>query len=389
MVTKPPFPPRDGGRLLLWNTLGALTEEGLKVPLVAPRLDLEAAEIETLATRCRPLLVDEPRWHRSWPRALALGLLSARPPVLQRHHRPRLRAAVLAAVREHRPTVVHAEQLHAFSALPRLGDTPRLLRSQNVESDLWTGYGRVAPGLRRGLARVAGAWLRRVERAAVRDACLCVAVSESDARTLRALAGAGYPVETVLPPFPSELEPAAGDLPGDPSIVLFAGGWLPNQIAARRFVEGVWPAIRARLPGARLHLFGNADRRLEAAALESHPAPESSRAVFARGVILAVPLEVASGIRIKVLESWARGAPVVASTLALRGLPESDEPTALVADAPEEWSRQVARLHEESGLRSRLTAAGRALLARCFGPRRIAHQWLDVYCRATATAKTS
>ncbi|HEX5759641.1 MAG TPA: hypothetical protein VF121_10635, partial [Thermoanaerobaculia bacterium] len=60
IATKAPWPPVDGGRRLLWNTLEGLAAEGVRAALVAPvdpaRFDL-AAVAAALAPVCEPHLV--------------------------------------------------------------------------------------------------------------------------------------------------------------------------------------------------------------------------------------------------------------------------------------------------------------------------------------------
>src|SRR5262245_51720421 len=57
VATKVPWPPRDGGRLVVWYTLQAMAEAGHEIALVAPLLpdvtDPAASERE-LQTVCRP-----------------------------------------------------------------------------------------------------------------------------------------------------------------------------------------------------------------------------------------------------------------------------------------------------------------------------------------------
>jgi len=153
-------------------------------------------------------------------------------------------------------------------------------------------------------------------------------------------------------------------------VLLGSGGWLPNRDGTRWFLEQAWPAVRVRVPGAVLHLFtGEPDplgRLSPGVAL--HPPPADSRDAFAPGSVLVVPLRVASGIRMKILEAWARGVPVIASPAAAAGLEAENGRELLIASGVGELVAAVARLGAADALREELTAAGRRALARRFRP---------------------
>ncbi len=182
------------------------------------------------------------------------------------------------------------------------------------------------------------------------------------------------------PPFPAALPPADEALPGHPALVLLgSGGWRPNEDAVRWFVDTVWPAVLARCPGARLHLFAPAADRDPPPGVTVHRPPADSRDAFPRGSIQVVPLRIASGIRMKILESWARGVPVVATPEAAAGLAAEDGRELLIGRTAEELAEQVARLAHDPALVEALCAGGRRLLAARHAPATVAAALLAVY----------
>jgi hypothetical protein len=423
VATKAPWPPRDGGRLLQWLTLQALAElrGEVEVDLVAPLLGAAPEPIrEALSTVCRPHLVAARL--RPLPLAAVAARTAGLPVTAARHRLPAIgkRVQELAARGGYR--VVHAEQAQAMpQAL--LAGLPVVLRAQNVESDLWgggvTAGGAPAPGWARtlrGEARRLASW----EGEMVRRAARAVAVTPRDAARLDALAalaaapgglvprrgsrdghagGAGaasqghdpdepsspLPVVALPVPFPAELPPGP-PLPGSPAIVLLAGaGWRPNREGAERFLATTWPAVRAALPAAHLHVFGEVPGA-GGPGVTVHAAPRDGAAAFPAGALLVVPLATASGIRMKILEAWARGVAVVASPAAAAGLEATNGEELLVAELGAPMAAALSAAGADAALAERLRAGGRRLLLERHSPRVAAAGLLAVWRAAAATA---
>ncbi|MFL6196888.1 MAG: glycosyltransferase [Thermoanaerobaculia bacterium] len=367
IATKAPWPPIDGGRFLLLNTLRALAESGVRLTLVAPvDREIEAVARE-LSPFCEPALVQA----SPIPPALAALRSPGTPLSIARHSLGAVRSEVERRLASGGFDVVHAEQLQALpQAEPafRRG-LPVVLRAQNVESDLWAATAGRARGLRGLLLRREARRLAAWEGQAVRRAAATLSLTREDAARLRELAGGAGNVQVVRAAFP-DLPPGSGRLPGDPAVVLFGSrGWLPNEEATDWFLAEVWPVVKATVPGAVLHVFGAGP----------HPSPKDSAEVYAPGSILAVPLRIASGVRIKILEAWARGVPVVASPAALSGLEAQNGREALVARDSIEFAAAIARLQREPGLRESLIEEGRRARRERHDPAEIARQLLEVY----------
>ena len=383
IATKSPWPPIDGGRLLLSETLASLAAAGAKITLVAPvRAGVRAEATSALSAWCRPELVEASP--RSRAGAALRSLATGRAWSVVRHDSSALRAAVAHEIARRRPDLVISEQLQAFaSAAPAAkAGIPRILRAQNVESDLWRQLAAHLRGPRRNLVAREARRLARAERKSIEEAAATIALSSEDAIRFAALETGGGPaprIEVLPPPFPAELSSGTARLDGRPALVLFgSAGWEPNRRAERHFAGSVWPALQRDLPEARLHRFGGDASGGERDGVVAHRAPAESRDAFDPAALFLLPLDLASGVRMRILEAWARGTPVAASPAAASGLRFKPGEELLLATSNEEWTREIREFAARPELASRLAAAGRARLALDHDPGRFAARFLEI-----------
>lgn len=211
---------------------------------------------------------------------------------------------------------------------------------------------RVFQGASRDLER---AWLPRFS--------LVLATSQCDADLAIAIApGAKVAV------YPNSLPPLPRPAPGDEEALVFSGNmeYHPNLAAVRFFRSEIWPGLRERWPNLVWRLVGrnpDAIRRIVSGDSRIQIVGPVVDAVgeLARSRVAVVPLLTGSGTRLKILEAWAAGLPVVSTTVGAEGLPVRNGETALIADRAEEFVSAVTRLLTCSDLRVRIGTAGRLL----------------------------
>ena len=382
--TKPPFPPSDGGRLLMWNTIIQLAARGHRITFVAPDLNRDHREIEDHLSRyCAAVHLVSARAGLLTP-SLIKAVLTGRPLSIIRHSHRTVRDFLAEAVVRETYDVIHAEQVHAMFNLPVSGTLPPVvLRAQNVESQLWRMVSRIKPKVA-WLARREARHMAAHEANALMRAATTIALTAHDGAILGgALGMTARRIRIIPPPFPSRLPKSNKPLDGVPAIVLVAGGWLPNSDSTRWFFASIWDEIRRLSPAARVHVFGNrAPQR--APSVNWHNVPADSVTLFRPEAILVVPLRIASGIRMKILEAWARGVPVVATPEAVTGLDGTDGEEYLLARDGPEFAVAVQRLHHEPELRRKLVDGGRSALTARFDPDLVASMLEAAFFEAAA-----
>jgi glycosyltransferase involved in cell wall biosynthesis len=167
--------------------------------------------------------------------------------------------------------------------------------------------------------------------------------SEADAAQVRGRQP-GLPLEIV----PNAVAaPESAPRRDDGATLLFLGsfGYAPNGDAVRWFVGDIWPLVRARRPDARFLIAGRGSERLGSFGSGSGvtvlgPVADVADA-YAAATLCVAPLRAGAGTRLKILEAAAHRVPIVATGLALRGLPFLPERDLLVADSARDFAGAI------------------------------------------------
>lgn len=155
--------------------------------------------------------------------------------------------------------------------------------------------------------------------------------------------------------------------------IVFAGNleYHPNQQAVAWFAQSVWPRLNQRFPNLEWRILGKNPhgvsgliRDLPNVALTG-PVDEALPAL-AQSKIAIVPVLSGSGTRVKILEAWAAGLPVVSTALGAEGLDATPDTHYISANSPEEFVNGVTRLLENPALAAQLGAAGRCIYEQRF-----------------------
>ncbi|MGE0227705.1 MAG: glycosyltransferase [Dehalococcoidia bacterium] len=158
-----------------------------------------------------------------------------------------------------------------------------------------------------------------------------------------------------------------------PFTFLFVGtmGYAPNLDAVRWFTRRIWPRVHARAGRPVLFRVVGPPPETDLSAVARLPGVRVAGPVpdvtpeYGDADAVVVPLRAGGGTRIKALEAFAHGRPVVSTTIGVEGIEATPGRDLLVADDPDAFADACLRLIDDPALGAAIaTSAARLVTLR-------------------------
>ncbi len=383
-----PYPPDAGPKVKTWHVLRYLAGRGHQVVLASFIRPDEVEHVEGLSQVCaevHTVPIQRSRWADAVP--LLRSQLSGRPFLVERDDLPGMRALVRSLMREQRFDVIHADQLTMaqYALPPRAGRSmggqdlhPWPVTVFDAHNAVWTIVERMfqaLPSFTRPLASLEAQRVKRYEAMLLKTFDHTLAVTEPDRRALlagiaeqdRAFAAGRITVVPIAVDCQA-LRPIRRQAGSTNIVTLGTLHYPPNADGIRWFLNEVFPGVRQQIPGSSLTIVGKNPPQdfLQAAEQDSQAVRVTGyvpdlQPYLEKASIMVVPVRAGGGMRVRILEAFARGMPVVTTTVGLEGIDAELEKDVVVADTPEEFAAATVQLLNDEAFQARLAANGRRL----------------------------
>ena len=177
------------------------------------------------------------------------------------------------------------------------------------------------------------------------------------------------------------------NVPRDEHTLVITGtlNYHPNVASVLYFVREIYPLVLRQHPEIKLQLVG-ANPVPAIAALQS---PQITITGFVpsindylqRATVALAPVIYGSGIQVKVIEAFSNATPLVATSVALRGLDVCDKEHVLIANTPVDFANAINDLLADADLRQRIGQAGRQYVEQHHDLRTTTQNLIEIYER--------
>ncbi len=159
--------------------------------------------------------------------------------------------------------------------------------------------------------------------------------------------------------------------------------WMPNQEAAKWFLDNCWYTVSKAVPGAKFVIAGRGMPQNflqlnlpNVLVLENI---KDGKTFFEQHEIMVVPLLSGSGLRIKIIEGMAYGKPIVSTSIGAEGIYCDPKNDLIIADDPASFSNAVIELLNNEDKRKALEKNASAFAYKEFDNKNVVSKLVQFY----------
>lgn len=163
--------------------------------------------------------------------------------------------------------------------------------------------------------------------------------------------------------------------------VIFVGNmeYLPNKEAVHLIETEIAPKVKKAVPNVRFLVVGRADNSMKSENLVFAGVVNNVVDFLATSNVAIAPLLHGSGTRLKILEYFSCGLPVVSTSVGVEGLDVKNGVHVFIEDDLNEFAAKVIRLLEDKATSERVGKAARDLVATKYDWKKVVKYLNEIY----------
>ncbi|MBK1989589.1 glycosyltransferase [Sphaerospermopsis aphanizomenoides BCCUSP55] len=274
---------------------------------------------------------------------------------------------------EFKPDLVIIEEvwLYPYLSVVKRHKCQIILDNLNIEASLWEQTHQTVKGLKAKFkANIELNHLKFIEKDFSNQAHQIWVCSQDDASLLRQLYGQVSPTQVIFNGInvfnydsvrSGECSPPP-ELPNKSRNILFLGqlSYAPNTVAAELLINQIYPRLKQLYPDSHLLLVGRKPTQFMLEAAKKEPGIIVTGSIpdvkpyLAAASVMVVPLLQGGGTRLKIVEAFAAGCPVISTAKGAEGIKAIDGEHLLIRNEVEEIVQGICQLWSDPNLADKL-----------------------------------
>lgn len=241
-----------------------------------------------------------------------------------------------------------------------------ILRSHNLEYLIWQRHKDTSGNpLKKMYLGILVKQLRKYELSVLNDVHGVLAISQLDLQHYKKEVKSKKPIFDVIPLGINFKDESVLPVKSNAFFHLGAMDWEPNLQGMYWFLKEVWPLIIEQEPEATLTLGGkNIDQYTLPSFAENMninivPYVENAKTFMQENGIMLVPITIAGGIRIKIVEGMSYGVPVLSTTTGAEGINAKDSSEIMLGKDAKDMANKALKLLRDPSLVLKLQEQGK------------------------------
>ncbi len=406
-----PYPPNAGPRVKSWYVLQHLSASGAEIHMATFIRPEEVEYLPVVKSLCKEVITIPIKRSRIRDGAAMLkSFLTGKPFLIERDNLIGMRSAIYDLVKQNDFDVIHTDQLSMaqYGWMAKLWQQTEYTTRRppflifDAHNATWTIMDRMrshVTSLLRPLITLEKKKIQKYENWLITNFDHTLAVSTIDKSALLCLQPSNLEVDARISVIPiavdtNQIKPV---VQSDQTPEILTVGTLhypPNADGIRWFMNNVFSFIIIKNPTARLTIVGKNPPSDFFDIASKYPGRinitgyvEDLIPYFKKAGVLVVPVLAGGGMRVRILEGFARQLAVVTTTVGLEGIEAIDGKEVIVKDKPEDMAKAINFLLESPESAKKIALAGRDLVVKKYDWQKVFLKLDQVYENAKVSER--